>query len=277
LTLALVLLGGATASHAAGRLFFDDFESGNTNKWSTDGARSRCSIVQSGIDGGKVHGGKNMLQCNWNGLVAWNDTNAYSTMMLPQNQWNYNSEFFVRMWLRYDSDVDHTYGGKVFRFDPNDKLDSFYILPQMNDTGGPAQIDWELINGDAGPEFWGAGAPLGDQNWHKVEIYMKASASASGALKIWVDGNLVMQNSNMATVTAGHQWGPLFLMSNWSNNPGWEHDAANHVYWDDIEIFTDTGSGATGNMSDATISAGTGSTPPPAAAVPDPPTGLTVQ
>ncbi len=45
-------------------------------------------------------------------------------------------------------------------------------------------------------------------------------------------------------------------MSNWSNMPGWEHGANNHIYWDDIEMYTDTGVGGTGQMSDASIQGG---------------------
>ena len=38
-------------------------------------------------------------------------------------------------------------------------------------------------------------------------------------------------------------------------NPGWEHDANNHVYWDDFEIYSDATNGTpvTGNLSDASV------------------------
>jgi len=251
-------------------VFSDDFESGNVSKWSADGTRSMCTVVQRGVDGGAPHGASGMLQCNWNGVVAWNDPNAYSTVTLPQSAWNYNSEFLIRMWLRYDGDVSHTYGGKVVRLFPDDKLDSFYIISQMTDSGGPAQVVWEALSGVQGPTLW-AGGPLGDQHWHKVEIYMKASPILSGTAKVWIDGRLVQALTNAVTTAAGHTWGPLYLMSNWSSNPGWEHGANNHVYWDDVEIFTDTGTGASGSMSDATITGGSGGN------VPAPPQSVTVQ
>jgi hypothetical protein len=88
---------------------------------------------------------------------------------------------------------------------------------------------------------------------------------------VWIDGGLKQEATHIVTVAPGHQWGPLYLMSNWSNNPGWEHGASNHVYWDDIEVYTDAGSGGSGNMSDATISAGSGDAQPAA------PKNLTVQ
>jgi hypothetical protein len=260
LMLAATLVAAASDPRAAGRVFYEDFESGNLSKWSADGARSMCTVVQSALDGGTVHGGTHMMQCNWNGVVAWNDPNAETKVVLPQSAWNYRSEFLIRLWLRYDSDVAHTDGGKVLRLYPNDWLDGFFMGAQMN-HGGVAFLMWDHVNGAQGPVFWGSGAPLGDQRWHKVEIYVKASTSADGILRVWIDGSLKQEATNLVTVAAGHQWGPLHLMSNWSNNPGWEHGASNHVYWDDIEIFTDAGSGASGNMSDATISAGSGTQP----------------
>jgi hypothetical protein len=260
LMLAATLVAAASDSRAAGRVFSDDFESGNLSKWSADGARSMCTVVQSALDGGTVHGGTHMMQCNWNGIVPWDDPNAYTSVVLPQSAWNYSSEFFIRLWLRYDRDVSHTDGGKVLRLYPDDHLDGFFMGARMN-AGGVALLSWDHINGAQGPVFWGSGAPLGDQRWHKVEIYVNASTSANGILRIWIDGSLKQEATHIVSVSAGHQWGPLYLMSNWSNNPGWEHGASNHVYWDDIEVYTDAGSGASGNMSDATISAEPGTQP----------------
>ena len=76
-------------------------------------------------------------------------------------------------------------------------------------------------------------------------------------LKVWQDGSLKQSLSNLVTISPGAKWYPLYLMSNWSNNPGWSHDANNHVYWDNVEIFSDRGSGASGSMADGTISAAT--------------------
>ena len=272
----LAALGAAAAqTQAAGRVFYDNFESGNANQWSSDGSRSRCVVVGKGVDGGSPHSGSDQLECNWNGAVSWDATNAYSTLMLPQSSWKYGSEYLIRFWLRYDADVDKVNGGKVFRLYPGNNLDSFYIGAQMNVAGGPAFIYWELINGTPGPEFWGGTTTLGDTKWHKIEIYVKAAVG--GAVKVWYDGSLVQQGTNLSTNGA---WGPMYLMSNWSNNPGWEHDANNHVYWDDIEIYSDSGSGASGTLADASISSGSTSTSggtATASVVPDPPGNVSVQ
>jgi len=244
---------GVGSAHAAGLAFSDDFESGTTSKWSKDGIHTMCTVVAGARDGGTPHGGSNMLECNWNGTATWNGPDAQSTLMLPQRAWEYKSEFFIRIWLRYDKDVTHSMGGKVLRLYPPDVLDDFFIVAQMNLSGGPAMIDWGMLSGKQGKVFWGEGTSLGDHNWHKIEVYMKASPTTDGIARVWIDGILRQQLTNIATVAADHTWGPLYLMSNWSNNPGWEHGPNNHVYWDDVEVYTDTGTGASGKMSDASI------------------------
>ena len=247
---------GADPAHSAGLAFADDFEGGTLrNSWTKDGVRSMCTVVERARDGGAPHSGTNMLECNWNGTVAWDNPDAYSTVALPQKEWEYKSEFFIRLWLRYDNDVSHSQGGKVFRLYPPDPVvvDDFYLVAQMNYPGGPAIIKWGRLNGQEGPVFWGQGTSLGDHNWHKIEIYMKATPTPDGITKVWLDGTLRQELTKIATVAPGHTWGPMHLMSNWSNNPGWEHGADNHVYWDDVEVYTDTSTGATGNMSDASI------------------------
>ena len=123
----------------------------------------------------------------------------------------------------------------------------------MNSPGGPALITWERINGKQGPQFWGRDTPLGDHKWHKIEIYVSARPTPTGNSRVWIDGNLRLQVTNAITVAEGRTWGPLFLTSNWTSNPGWEHGENNHLYWDDVEIYSDNGADATGNMSDATV------------------------
>jgi hypothetical protein len=251
---------------AAGLVFSDNFESGTVKKWTQDGKRNLCQVVQKGVDGSTPHGGQQMAQCNWNGTVDWNAPTAYSTLMLPPENWPYNQEFLLRLWIKYDHDVSHTFGGKVLRFHPDDELDGYYLIAQMQNPGGPGQSVWESFNGVAGPTYWGAQMPLGDHSWHKLEIYVKASTTATGIARVWFDGVLVQEVKNTVTVAPGKSWGPLFLMSNWSNNPGWEHGANNHIYWDDVQLYTDTGSGGSGNLSDASIQGGAAGTAPNAPA-----------
>lgn len=260
----------ATSAQAAGRVFSETWEAGNTDKWGSDGSRTRCTTVRSAVDSVAAHSGNYMLQCNWNGLVAWDNPDSFSVVTLKQ--WDYKREFLVRMWVRYASDVDHVRGNKLFRLYPGAPEGSFYVAGQMENAGGPMFVAWEMIANRQGPTSWGDGAPFGDGKWHRIEVYVKhnTDGQSDGVLRVWQDGVIKQQASNLVTAQSGMKWYPLYLMSNWSNNPGWEHDANNHVYWDDIEVYSDSGTGGSGQLSDASIKASDGPTP-------NPPTGLSVQ
>jgi hypothetical protein len=254
----LTIVNRSQAAGAGGVVFSDGFESGNTNLWSADGFRNKCTASRTAVDGGGPHSGSYMAECNWNGILAWNDPAAYTTLQL--SWWNYSREFLIRFWVRLSSDVDHKIGSKLLRLFSPSGSDNMFLDAQMESGGGPIYIQWAQINGQLGPILYGS-APLGNGSWHKVEIYLKHNTPGltDGTMRVWQDGVVQHQAVNITSVTTGNHWYPMYFMSNWSNNPGWEHDANNHVYWDDVEVFSDLGTGATGLMSDATIRAsGTG-------------------
>src|SRR5258706_12799771 len=92
---ALGLFSVASTSVAAGRVFYDGFESGNTNLWEQDDFRNRCQVVTTAADG--VVGpfaGSRMLRCNDNGVAAWNDPASFETLMISSV--NYSQELFIR-------------------------------------------------------------------------------------------------------------------------------------------------------------------------------------
>ena len=80
---ALTIGGGASAEGAGGRVFYDGFETGNTNQWAQDSSRTKCTAVRTSVDGKPTHAGSYMLECNWNGVVAWNDPSSYLTLVMP--------------------------------------------------------------------------------------------------------------------------------------------------------------------------------------------------
>jgi hypothetical protein len=249
---AVVALSVPAAASAAGRVFYDGFESGETvTKWGTVGSGNNCKAVKTSVDGVAPYAGSYHAECNWNGVVSWNDPLTFSALELKS--WNYRREFFIRMWVRYASDVDKVAGAKLLRLYPGD--DSFYLGAQMERTGGPLFIYFESMGGKSGPVSYGDGTVFGDGKWRKLEIYIKENTpgASDGVVRVWRDGVMQVEGVNVVSVTAGQKWSNLNLMSNWSSNPGWEHDANNHVYWDNVEVFTDTGSGATGSMADASI------------------------
>jgi hypothetical protein len=252
------LMVATSASAQGGLVFSDGFESGNTNQWSADDFRNKCVVTSSSIDGRAPLSGVKMVECNWNGLVAWNAPDAYSTLKL--GSFSANQEFLVRVWARVASDKDAKDGAKLMRLDALPGY-SFIIEVQADRT---LKAHWEIVNGATGPSVcWGCGT-IADGNWHQIEVYEGPSGG-----KLWVDNSLVYTRSTRANITSV----PLYLLSNWSNNPGWEHDAANHVNFDSIEVYSDQGSGATGSMSAGTIAASGGGT---TTQQPAPPTNLRI-
>lgn len=243
-------------SYAAGLVFQDGFEDGTANRWSEDSGRNKCTVVRTALDGKAPQNGSYMLQCNWNGVVAWNDPASYETVALKS--WNYSSEFLIRAWVRAGADVDHKFGSKWLRLYSSGAVNSFILDGQMEGSGGPIYSNIEKVDGVTVNYNNYGGASLGDTAWHKIELYFKQGLSNNAIVRVWVDGSLEHQKTGFSS-NPGNKWYPLYLMSNWSSNtPEWEHDANNHVYWDNIEVYSDSGSGATGLMSDASIDDGSG-------------------
>jgi hypothetical protein len=270
--LSIYFISAAQNSIAASRVFHDDFESGNTSKWQFPGSYDRAIVVSTAYDGGRPRGGSRMLEGNWNGTIDYTDPrkNSYATLL----DWNYTNEFLIRFWIRLDRDVDRKNGTKLLRLGTIG-VNMFYIGATLHEVPGLMVPYFESVAGSSGPITYNGGV-IGDNNWHKVEIYVKHNTpgQTDGILRMWTDGVRVLNGVNIRSVSDGGNWKPMNLMSNWSNNPGWEHDANNHAYWDDIEIFSDanTGTAMTGRMDDATAQSGGGGGNPPQA--PRPPTNL---
>lgn len=253
----------STLANAAGRVFYDGFEDGTTNKWQQDSYRNKCTVITVAADGGAAKSGSRMLKCNWNGVVAWNDPASFETLVL--DNYSYASEILFRFWIRPDANAkDHpANGAKILRVG----RESFWAL---NFRDGLANGSFWSSAAQLGGTFWG-GSNLSDGKWHKLEFYIKQGTN--GAFKYWEDGVLKHSATNINTMPADGKWSPVYISSNWSGADGCcDHDTTNYLYWDEFEIYTDTGSGATGSLADASISAG-GSSPPPVAAPPAP-TGL---
>jgi MYXO-CTERM domain-containing protein len=253
----------------ATRVFHDGFETGLSDVWQADGARKKCTVENDSVDQVAPHSGSSMLECNWNGEVSWDNPEAYRTLVL--STWKYDKEFFIRYWIRYSADVDHAFGNKVMRLG-SQWYNELYLAAQMEQApDAPMFSYFESLGGEPGtnipgPMSYGDGQAFGDGAWHEVEIHIvqNSPGQEDGSVKIWQDGVVKNEGDNLVTVADGMDWYPIYVMSNWSNNPGWEHDAANHVYWDDFEIFSDdsTGDPVTGSMLDGTIAAENGTSNP---------------
>lgn len=234
-------------SFAAGRVFDDGFEDGTTNKWWFPGTYNPATVVSTARDGGSPHTGTRMLEANWNAAVPWTDPNFYTYAALES--WNYTNEFLVRFWIRFDADVDDKDGPKFLRMGPLG-VNHMYLgkLP-----GPTLFIYFESVDGSPGPIQYSGGSLAG--GWNEIEIYIKHDTGAKdGILRVWNNGVLRVDATNVNSVSTGGRWTPFEVMSNHYGLL----DANNHVYWDDFEIYSDTGTGATGSLADGTASVGQG-------------------
>ena len=173
----------------------------------------------------------------------------YDSLTIPTS--NYSNELFIRVRVRLDSDHDTSFGSakkllRMFYWDGNSATykDSFEVV-----YGGAFGYQCNSGNGGDCNAYWGdaSGDNTGTPgSWHKVEQYFN---SATGQVKIWHDGVLVKDQMVGKT---GNKWTPFYLTSNWSD----AHDASNHVYFDEVEVYSDNGTGASGSLSNATVSGG---------------------
>jgi hypothetical protein len=233
-------------SVAAGRVFYDGFESGNTDLWRKGDYRNRCRVVSAAADG--VSGplkGQSMASCNWNGTVPWNDPASFETLLLDVSR--SSKEVFYRIWFRLDGNVDMSTGsaGKIARIyvpesdAPNDMFAAARTSPGLTNEG--------LAGGRQMPTYWGSAS--GDRSassatWHKMEYYFNYS---KGVVRVWHDGVKIRDESGRSF--GGTPWTNLYILSNFAD----PHDASNSVYFDEIEVFTEAGFTATGDMDDASI------------------------
>ena len=251
LSVILISLVTVVLSHnsfAAGRVFVDDFEDGTTKKWAKDDFHNLCQVVASASDGvlGPRNGTK-MLRCNSNGTVSWSSPDRYESLTIGSA--NYTNELFIRVWMRRDSNFDMTAGStkkvlRIYYWDGKIFHDLFTTIG--NDTGAGLGDRGNVTNMGL-KTYWGD-AP-GDNSksatkWSKVEYYIHQS---NGTIKVWHDGILIRNDNGLNF--DGVKWNPFYITSNFEE----PHDATNYVYFDDVEVFTDTGTGAIGSMSDATI------------------------
>ena len=255
---ALVMLGvgllGSSGALAAGRVFFDGFEDGTTNQWSQIGTREKCTIVTTALDGGSAaHSGTRSARCNMNGAVDFSDNASFSIMQksVPEA-----SEYLYRLWSRADSDVDVQDGSKLLRLQGEGCSEINYTFEDGANPGASFYTARECNTAELsfGRDTTGGWPKTA---WRKWEIYIKDHAT-QGVVRFWVNGVMQREAVNVNTSSASWSWGWFATLSNWSSNPGWEHDANNHIYIDDWEVFTNLGTGMTGNLSDATAQDGGG-------------------
>jgi chitodextrinase len=233
----------AAGSSVGGRIFYDGFDDGTTNKWNQDDFRNRCQVVTSAADGGPGPIGTYMVRCNWNGSVAWNAPARFETLTIDTNL--YDDELFIRVRTRLD--VNHSVQVKLLRIF-HDQGGVKHDLFGATGPGGSGINNAAALTSGNLPTYWGS-AP-GDSTrddrttWHKIEYYVRQS---TGTIKVWHDGILVRHDTGYNF--EGVKWSPFYITSNAAD----PFDATNYIYFDEFEVYSDRGTGASGTMSDATI------------------------
>jgi hypothetical protein len=252
---------GTQGASAASRVVIDTFEQYSVGATVSNG---NCKAVASSKDGvqGPYASSKRMAECNWDGIrkqAQWNDPLAELEMTYP---FDFGTEYLVRMRYRIDADVDKKDGSKLGRLGDNPEAWTCAF-------GADQEHIWMSFWGPSvqvGSTYWGDNGPFCDRTqWHTIAFYVRIGNP--GKITAWLDGGKI---SDFIGETAKSTNGsPLYVMSNWSvdGHPTWQHDANNHVYWDNIEIFSDlnTGTATTGSLADNSIisSADSGNPPPP--------------
>ena len=258
--LIFIFSGSATATT---RVFYDGFEDGTTNAWSQDDYHAKAITTTQAHDGTNPYAGSRMAEFNWDGAVAWNDPYAYTAIRKDFSSL-YTNEVFIRMRVYFDDYVDVQDGSKFLRLNDNVVDESYWACQfEAGKTSASWWFYWEVNNSELTPLYdmsRGSGGTCRGPSigtWHEVEIYIKHDTNGSdGKIRLWFDGVLT-KDWDGDTHTSGGSWSPIYIPSNWSSNEGWEHDANNHGYVDEFEIFSDSsgGTATTGSMLDGTITA----------------------
>ncbi len=121
-------------------------------------------------------------------------------------------------------------------------------------------IVFEHVDGSPGPLTYDGGS-LASSAWHEIEVYIKHDTGVNdGILRVWSDGVLRIDATNVNSVSTGGNWTPFDVMSNAVDLS----DADNHAYWDDFEIFSDSAAGeaTTGSMANGDIQVSGGGSAP---------------
>ncbi len=268
----------ASDASAAGRVFYDGWESGNTNLWSQDAPNEKCSAVTTAADGlAGTRSGSYMARCNWesDGNSAGVGT---QTAMVLNDMASYTNEVMYRFWIRRDASLNGGTGPKIARFGNS----ATFLDLQVDNNPIDGAITGAFSGYNTSSEvwlgtYWGDISHAGDRAWHKIEVYIYEHAS-NGIIRLWEDDVLQKEVTGYTLTQSGFysytpSWTTFLMGSNWSASEGCcAHDAVNYLYWDDFEIYTDTGTGGAGSLSAGTMTQGGSDTIPPAA-----PTGLSVQ
>jgi hypothetical protein len=244
------------ASSTFGRVFYDDFSDGTTNKWGQDGTRNKGTVVTTAHDGlCPPETGGRMWQAIDNPELVSSDPACYSTLRLGTIP--HTNEYLLRMRVRVPPDFPRTDPagssmkkiGRIFKqFTLNGSAkthNSEWVARTAQGLGHEGHVTNSSGLGDFASYFGGFAGDTTNNGteWNTLEIYVNY---ATGAFKAWNDNVLVQNYTGMPYSSVRFE--PFYTTSNWATGSGSGHK----LYVDRVEIYSDTGTGGTGSMSDGT-------------------------
>ena len=156
------------AGHSATRIFYDGFETGNSNLWSQEGSNARCPVVSGSADGLQgPRAGSYMLRCNWSSDGNSAGTGTIEALARNGSTSEYNSEVLWRWWFRRDSSLNGGTGPKLFRIATGSSFGDLMVANSA--TTGSFEAAIFDANGSTFCRYWGVDT-AGDLAWHKIEL-----------------------------------------------------------------------------------------------------------
>lgn len=241
----VLIFGLATDISAQGRVFYEPGD--GSSQATTD-----CRVTTTSRDG-VAHRNGSALECGWDGTLDW--TNPLKTRELELTV-PVKAELLADAWFRVDANVDARAGSKLMRLSFGGGKADVIVACQFEQAEPTLFMS---VNGQY--SFWGnTAASRCRTGWNRIKVYVSTSL-----IRLWLNGALLREWTGVFVID-----GMVGFMSNWSSNDGWTHDALNHVYWDEQQIFSDAGTGGSGSMRDGTMTQG-GVIPSPTNCVPGTP------
>lgn len=217
---------------------------------------NECPVVTVAADGKPLPGSGAVLQCNWDGVVPWNDKAAtLGAQWDPQ----ISGPWFFQATYRLDANVDRSLGAKTGRWAINSPNGSDHLFLEIDNRAGRDAV----LKAQVGESvFWGE-TDRGYAAYVNRGPFVVSVFGGNGQISLFHNGRLLMSWTGLGPLGS-----ELSLMSNWSDNGvDWQHDAVNYVYIDDVWLISQERGGDLAAMMKGTAARATAPGPPPPFAV----------
>ncbi|HSW80705.1 MAG TPA: hypothetical protein VLG47_08050, partial [Candidatus Saccharimonadales bacterium] len=226
-------IGAASNVGAAGRLFSDGFETGNSSAWATGvtggttGSTGTLTYDTTTVRNGKY---------SFKGVTSTQQ--AYDQTTIPSSSTLYAREYFNVTSLGNPTQLMDLGSGVLGS--------GTHLYVKLGASGNLCYV----YNG--GADQCSATAPS-TSAWHKLEVKYVAGSGANGTLQVYLDNTLVTSGSNALNTTTG-AW--TFNVTNFSLGTNVNSTAT--VFYDDVALDTvATGDSASAYVQDSLHVAGT--------------------